>query len=52
MTDGPAIYGACMSRTRFTLIKECIRFDNAMTRAQRKSYDSEGKLAPIKEIFD
>jgi len=42
------IYGATMSRTRFSHISAYLRFDDMDTRQER----SEDKLAPIREIVD
>ena len=49
---GPPIYGATMPRDRFKVLKDTIRFDDSTTREDRKQNDKEGKLAPIKEVFD
>ena len=49
---GPPIYGAAISRNRFNMIKESIRFDDINTREERKSNKKEGKVAPILEIFN
>ena len=49
---GPPIYGATMPRDRFKVLKDMLRFDDFTTRENRKESDKEGKLAPIKELFD
>ena len=49
--DGPPIYGACMGRERFQALKNTIRFDDADSRAVRRSGETEGSLAPIHEVF-
>ena len=48
---GPPIYGATMSRERFKILKQNMRFDDVTTREERKRNEKEGKLAPINELF-
>lgn len=43
-----AYFNATMSMRRFEVLLSCLRFDDALTRAQRKAND---KAAPISEIF-
>lgn len=45
---GPIVYRAVMSRQRFTFIISCLRFDDRLTRAERRSVD---KFAPIRDIW-
>ena len=49
--EGPAVYGASMSRRRFNEIKENIRFDDIETRQERKESSDQGSLSPIHDIF-
>ena len=44
--DGRPIFGRSMSRNRFKIIKQCLRFDNRLER------DQTDKFAPIRRIFD
>ncbi|XP_043284980.1 uncharacterized protein [Venturia canescens] len=45
---GPLIYKAVMSRQRFSFIISCLRFDDRLTRTERRSID---KFAPIRDIW-
>ena len=46
---GKPICIAAMSQKRFLFLVYCLRFDDSITRAQRKAED---KLAPIRNIYD
>ncbi|GBP12554.1 hypothetical protein EVAR_10223_1 [Eumeta japonica] len=50
-TDGTGreIYRCTMSKNRFETLLNCLRFDDASTRDERRSTD---KAAPIPELFD
>ncbi|XP_054729230.1 uncharacterized protein LOC129238213 [Anastrepha obliqua] len=49
-TDGTGreIYRCIMSKTRFEILLNCLRFDDASTRDERRSTD---KAAPISQLF-
>lgn len=47
--DGRPIFNKTMSRNRFTIISQCLRFDNA--EARRKNRDSD-KLSPIRTLLE
>ena len=46
---GKSLCISAMSQKRFTFIAYCLRFDDKLSREERKKND---KLAPIREIFD
>lgn len=46
---GVEIFRLTMSIKRFKFLLKCIRFDDKITRTERKNID---KLAPIRELFD
>jgi hypothetical protein len=48
-TDGRPIFNRSMPRDRFIALRQCIRFDDKSTRADRQSRD---KFAPLREIFN
>lgn len=45
----PELFSAVMSKRRFQMLVQGIRFDDKMTRAQRKRHNN---LAPIRHILD
>lgn len=47
--DGIEKFGLVMSIKRFKFLIRCIRFDDRMSRMQRKEYD---RLCPVRELFD
>lgn len=50
-TDGTGVelFRNCMNLKRFKFLIRVLRFDNARTRRQRKTFD---KLAPIRDVFE
>ena len=47
--NGRKIFGAVMSRKRFKIISQVLRFDDKETRSLRRSKD---RLAPIRDVWD
>ncbi|KAF2902196.1 hypothetical protein ILUMI_03990 [Ignelater luminosus] len=47
--DGRPIFNNTMSRSRFTTISQCLRFDNSEARKRNRDPD---KLSPIRAFFD
>ncbi|XP_013198532.2 piggyBac transposable element-derived protein 4 [Amyelois transitella] len=46
---GISYFRSTMSEKRFEFLTNCLRFDDRLTRAERRQ---QSKLAPIKELFD
>ena len=46
---GSPFYRSAMGQVRFEFLNRCLRFDNPVTRQERRAVD---KFAPIRKIFD
>lgn len=46
---GISYFRSTMSEKRFEFLTNCLRFDDRLTRSERRQ---ENKLAPINELFD